>query len=88
MPLYGGGLPDGLACGLLLAISAVDGVGRLVADKHYASDVITGALVGSAIGYLTPTLLHYRYPVEKLGGFMVLPSFSPTFAGLAATSVM
>ncbi|MBC7793462.1 MAG: phosphatase PAP2 family protein [Clostridia bacterium] len=32
---------------------------RVVGDVHYASDVITGALVGTAVGWLVPTL-HYR----------------------------
>jgi membrane-associated phospholipid phosphatase len=36
------------------------GVGylRIAADKHYFSDVMTGAIVGSAIGIGVPLLFH------------------------------
>lgn len=33
---------------------------RIAADKHYLSDVLTGALVGSALGVAMPWLLHRR----------------------------
>lgn len=87
LPLYGG-IGDGLVCALLIAASSVDAVGRIVADKHYATDVLVGASVGLSVGYLTPALLHYRYPVERTGGFVILPSFSPGFAGIAATKLL
>jgi len=32
---------------------------RLMADRHYASDVIVGMGVGFGIGYAVPVLLHY-----------------------------
>jgi hypothetical protein len=45
--------------GALLLASAT-GVLRIAADDHYASDVIVGALVGIAAGYLFPKLAYYR----------------------------
>lgn len=35
---------------------------RMAADKHYLSDVIVGAVVGSALGVAVPLLLHGRRP--------------------------
>lgn len=44
--------------GGLLAISA--GTLRVVGDAHWATDVLTGALVGTGIGIAVPLLLHGR----------------------------
>jgi membrane-associated phospholipid phosphatase len=48
--IWGSGLTLATATGLL----------RIGADKHYATDVLTGAVVGSAVGVLVPLLLHRR----------------------------
>jgi membrane-associated phospholipid phosphatase len=45
------------AIGLPLAV--LTGYLRIAADRHYLSDVCTGAVLGSAAGALTPLLLHY-----------------------------
>ncbi|MDB4987793.1 MAG: hypothetical protein JWN04_2971, partial [Myxococcaceae bacterium] len=37
-------------------LAALTGYLRLAADKHYFTDVLTGALVGSAVGFLVPWL--------------------------------
>jgi membrane-associated phospholipid phosphatase len=42
--------------GLLLA--ATGGYLRIAADRHYATDVITGAVVGSAVGFSVPYFAH------------------------------
>jgi membrane-associated phospholipid phosphatase len=52
---------DTLSCVGAYAVAATTGAFRIVSDVHYASDVITGALVGSVIGYGVP-LLHYAQP--------------------------
>ena len=44
------GLPMATATSLL----------RLAADKHWASDVLVGSVIGCATGLLMPTLLHWR----------------------------
>jgi membrane-associated phospholipid phosphatase len=41
-----------------LSVAAATGYLRIAGDKHYASDVLVGAVVGAAMGYLVPTLLH------------------------------
>lgn len=46
------------AVGLPLAASV--GYLRMAADKHYLTDVLAGALIGTAVGWALPTLLHGR----------------------------
>jgi membrane-associated phospholipid phosphatase len=51
---------DALSCAGGYAVAATTATFRVVGDVHYASDVITGALIGTVIGYGVP-LLHYRH---------------------------
>jgi hypothetical protein len=61
LPIYGGGWPDIAACVMLSASAVTVGVLRGVADRHWASDNIIGGLIGGAIGFGLPYLLHYRH---------------------------
>jgi membrane-associated phospholipid phosphatase len=45
-----------------VSLAAATAVLRVTGDRHYATDVLAGALVGFAIGYGVPTLLHYSLP--------------------------
>lgn len=63
--LYGGGAPDAVACAGAIALSATTGTLRLLGDRHHATDVATGALVGFGFGYGMPTLLHYAHPKNE-----------------------
>jgi membrane-associated phospholipid phosphatase len=58
-----------------LTLAAVSGYLRIAADKHYLSDVLTGALLGGAVGVAVPLLLH---PRREAGD-------SPRVASLSAT---
>lgn len=60
LDLYGGGLPDALACAGALALATADGLLRITADAHFASDVFASGLVGLVAGYAVPYLLHFR----------------------------
>jgi membrane-associated phospholipid phosphatase len=60
LPLYGGGAWDVAACVEGLTVGATVGVLRIMADRHYASDVLTGGAIGFFSGYGLPMLLHYR----------------------------
>lgn len=60
LPLYGEPAADVAACAGVTAIAATSGVLRIVADKHYTTDVLVGAVVGGLIGYGIPVLLHYE----------------------------
>lgn len=41
-------------CYSAVGVAATTGVLRIVADKHYATDVLVGALVGASVGYFFP----------------------------------
>lgn len=60
LELYGDPLLDGGACAAAVLMSVTTSSLRIVSDYHWASDVLVGLLVGSASGYLVPTLLYYR----------------------------
>jgi membrane-associated phospholipid phosphatase len=59
VPLWGSPEADALACGTALLIATIVATLRVVADRHHATDVIVGGLVGLAIGTLVPWGLHY-----------------------------
>ncbi len=46
--------------GVGLPLAATTGILRIVADRHYATDVLTGMVVGVAAGVAFPLLLHGR----------------------------
>ncbi len=54
-----------LACAGTLALATTTGVFRVVANRHWMSDVVTGAGVGLVSGWLMPWLMHYRHDLEK-----------------------
>jgi membrane-associated phospholipid phosphatase len=54
---------DALSCAGGYTVAAATATFRVVSDVHYASDIITGALLGTLIGYGVP-LLHYGGRVE------------------------
>ena len=60
LDLFGGGAGDTAACVVATAIAGATGVLRIVADRHYATDVLAGAAVGFVSGWVLPYLLHYR----------------------------
>ncbi len=51
-----------------LALASVSGYLRIAADKHYLSDVLTGAVLGAAVGVAVPLLLHGRRARAADGG--------------------
>ena len=48
LSLYGAA--DAAVCPIALAVAGTTGVLRVVADKHYATDVIAGAAIGALVG--------------------------------------
>ncbi|MFT7579943.1 MAG: membrane-associated phospholipid phosphatase [Myxococcota bacterium] len=61
MELYGDGPWGTVACIGTLATATTTGVLRMVADRHWISDVLVGGGIGFAAGYLLPKLLHFDY---------------------------
>jgi membrane-associated phospholipid phosphatase len=60
LPLYGGAAGDVTACAAALGLAGFIGYSRLAGDMHYASDVLTGSVIGFVSGFGLPWLLHYR----------------------------
>jgi membrane-associated phospholipid phosphatase len=60
VPIYGSRLLDTLACVRDVTLATGEGVLRIMGDRHYATDVLTGAAIGFGFGFGVPTLLHYR----------------------------
>lgn len=56
--LYGGPAGGAVACTAGLGVASAISIMRIVADRHWLSDIVAGATLGAAIGWLVP-LLHY-----------------------------
>jgi len=59
--LYGNPVLDIGSCVLASANALLTGATRLVADRHYSTDVLLGLGFGFGFGYAVPVLLHYSY---------------------------
>jgi membrane-associated phospholipid phosphatase len=59
LPLYGDGW-DTAACVNGVLMTSLTGVLRVVSDRHWASDVVTGHVIGFSSGFFLPQLLHFR----------------------------
>jgi membrane-associated phospholipid phosphatase len=87
LPLYGPAWLDSAACGTAVTLAAGAGVTRIVADRHYLSDVIVGGALGFGVGYSLPILLHfgtgsYSEGDETLVTWRLRPDVSTSKAGL------
>lgn len=51
---------DHITCAAGFAAAATIATLRVVSDMHYVSDVLTGAVIGTAVGLGIPLLHHYR----------------------------
>ncbi|MBJ6751802.1 phosphatase PAP2 family protein [Geomonas anaerohicana] len=71
---------DRTACWTGMGLAAADGIARIMADHHYATDVMAGAAIGLFSGYLLPRLLHYndleKPKPEKSGSNSVIKGLS------------
>jgi len=67
--------------GVGLTLATTTGYLRIAADKHYLSDVLVGAVLGSAAGVLVPRWLHNHQASTSMaavpapGGFMIVGTF-------------
>lgn len=63
LPLYGEGPGGAITCGILSAAAVATGITRIIADKHWMTDVLVGHIVGASVGFGLPWLLHYQHPI-------------------------
>jgi membrane-associated phospholipid phosphatase len=78
---------DALSCGAGYVVAATTASFRVLADEHYASDVLVGALLGTLVGYGVP-LLHYRqhsFGSHRTGGMTLQLVPSAGGAGLVGS---
>jgi membrane-associated phospholipid phosphatase len=81
MPLYGGDGAEVANCAATLAAASTAGAARVVGDRHWTSDVLTGAAFGVTAGYLVPTLLHYGAGKPAAGDIAYSPRDSAAAHG-------
>jgi hypothetical protein len=71
------------------AAGAVFGVGtawlRVASDVHWATDVMTGALVGTGVGVALPLVLHRRAEAGSDTGVVAAPLMDPARSAYAIT---
>lgn len=83
-PMYGHPAADIGVCVLALGGATTVGALRIVADTHWMTDVVAGALVGIGSGFGLAYGLHYAWPLKKMheAGVMVVPLVGEDRAGL------
>lgn len=89
LPLSGGSSHAWIPCTTGFLAAAASGTMRIVADYHYASDVLIGAAVGTSLGFAIP-LLHYTTGSAPLSTQVGAYRFhvTPTWGGLQIYGVM
>lgn len=56
VPLYGGGTTEAMPCIAMMTLAAATGLFRIMGDMHWITDVVTGAVMGTAVGLIVPAL--------------------------------
>ncbi len=73
----------------LVPLAIATGYLRIGGDKHYLSDVLTGAVLGTAVGVALPLLFHGRDRDDRvpIGSGAVQPATSPLHAQTPMVSI-
>jgi membrane-associated phospholipid phosphatase len=82
LPIYGGGAPDAAACIGAASATLVQGALRVMADRHYLSDVVLSLGLGFGLGYGIPMAARYGKAAPGAGA-----RAAPIRAGGAPTSL-
>lgn len=80
--LFGGGGAEAGTCAAGFTFAAATALLRMMGDMHYATDVIVGAFMGTAIGFLVP-VLHEQLFQEADAPKTVRVSIVPTGTGVS-----
>lgn len=62
-----------LIWGAGLGVAATTGYLRIAADKHYITDVVAGAVIGSAVGFCVPYFMHKSKEENKIPAVSFIP---------------
>lgn len=68
-----------------LAVAATTGYLRMAADKHYFTDVLGGAVAGSAFGFAIPYLFHRPESKPLPVSMAIIPTDGGMMFGIAGT---
>jgi membrane-associated phospholipid phosphatase len=93
LPIYGDATADAAACVLMSMATVATGVTRIMSDRHFTTDVLTGMAIGFSTGYGLPWLLHYRSrgggeADASAHGAVVLPFAGPRQLGLSLVGAL
>jgi membrane-associated phospholipid phosphatase len=69
-------------CPVTAVVATGTAVLRIAADRHWATDVIAGAVLGGALGYAIPAL-HLAFASNKEQFAVVTPAISGSYLGLS-----
>ncbi len=83
-----GNVNDKFVCAEAMTLAAGVSVARVMKDRHWSTDILAGAAVGTLSGWAVPHFLHFRIkaPSGKRGlasGVTILPMVGPGSAGLS-----
>jgi membrane-associated phospholipid phosphatase len=87
LSLFGSPAADALACAGEITLAATTATFRVMGDRHYATDVLTGGTIGFLFGYGMPTLLHYGLHRAPPAMLVVSPIGDRSTWGLSAAGV-
>jgi membrane-associated phospholipid phosphatase len=60
MNLFQNGAADAFACIGSMLTAGTTGTFRILSDNHYATDVLSGAIIGTTLGFAMPWVLHRK----------------------------
>jgi len=80
--LFGNTAADATACGIGIAAGVTTGFLRIMADRHWASDVIVGAAVGTGSAFLVYSLKVKPTRADQLA-WQLVPVLRSDFLGLS-----
>ena len=69
-------------CPVTIAVATGTAILRVAADRHWATDVIAGAVLGGALGYAIPAL-HIAFASKKESVAVITPAISSSYLGLS-----
>jgi len=69
-------------CPVTIVVATGTAILRVASDRHWATDVITGALLGGALGYAIPAL-HIAFASNQDKTAVLTPAISSSYLGLS-----